>query len=66
MSAGKSNDVRIPGEVPSGTVARPALVAALKERVVTPPLRSAPDGIQNTELQVILACAPHCLCPCDD
>lgn len=42
MSAGNSNDVRRPGEVPSGTVARPALVAALNERVVTPPLRSAP------------------------
>ena len=42
MSAGNSNDVRRPGEVPSGIVARPALVAALNERVVTPPLRSAP------------------------
>jgi hypothetical protein len=46
MSDGKSKDDRIPGDEPSGMAARPALVAALNERVVTPSLRSAPAEIQ--------------------
>ncbi len=37
----------MPGDEPDGAAGRPALVAALNERVVTPSLRSAPAEKQQ-------------------